>query len=162
MHRYSKSCKLRGGEKKKKKVLYPLIQHRALKYFKCLPVFNEDISGNRVYVRVKCGHTAAHKYSEPHVIPNSDRGFEADEIPEVKHVRASFILPVICTQHNSSKNRHDKKKKHNARGEQNSLVIILKLNSKVSTAAWVDMKGIQVGRSEELDKLYFLRKVFFF
>ena len=35
--------------------------------------------------------------------------------------------------------------------------MILKLNSNISTAAWVDMKGIQVGMSEELDKLYFLR-----
>ncbi len=43
------------------------------------------------------------------------------------------------------------------RREWNPLVIILKSNSKVSTAAWVDVKGIQVGMSEELDKLYFLR-----
>lgn len=37
-------------------------------------------------------------------------------------------------------------------------VIILKLNARVSTAAWVEVKGIQVGESEELDKLYFLWK----
>lgn len=40
----------------------------------------------------------------------------------------------------------------------NSLVMILRLNCKVSTAAWVDMKGIQVGASEELDKLYLLTR----
>lgn len=48
--------------------------------------------------------------------------------------------------------------RNNIRSEQNPPVIILKSNSKVSTAACVDMKGIQVGVIEELDKLYFLRK----
>lgn len=33
----------------------------------------------------------------------------------------------------------------------------LRLNSRASTAASVDVKGIQVGVSEELDKLYLLR-----
>lgn len=34
--------------------------------------------------------------------------------------------------------------------------MILKPKASVSTAAWVDMKGIQVGLIEELDTLYFL------
>jgi len=33
----------------------------------------------------------------------------------------------------------------------------LSLNSRISTAACVAVKGIQVGTSEELDKLYFLK-----
>lgn len=35
--------------------------------------------------------------------------------------------------------------------------MILRSNVSVSTAAWVDVKGIQVGVRDELDKLYFLR-----
>lgn len=63
-----------------------------------LPIFNEDVSGDRVYVWVKCGHTAAQKHSEPHVMSNSDGGFDADGLTEVKHVRAPFVEPVICTE----------------------------------------------------------------
>lgn len=36
--------------------------------------------------------------------------------------------------------------------------MILKLKASVSTADWVDVKGIQVGVIEELDTLYFLLK----
>lgn len=39
-----------------------------------------------------------------------------------------------------------------------SLVISLRLNCRVSTAACVDVKGTQVGIREELDRLYFLEE----
>lgn len=88
---------------------------------------------------------------------NSDWSLDANGLTEVKHVGASFIEPVICTK-TKTRVSTDKNEQTNIRSEWNSLVIILKSNSRVSTAACVDMKGIQVGASEELDKLYFLRK----
>lgn len=119
------------------------------------PIFNEDVSGNRVYVWGKCCHAAAQKYPEPHVMSNSDWGFHDNGLTKVKHVWAPFIQPVIWANSKTVIST-DKKGKTNIRSEWNPLVIILKLNSKASTAACVDMKGIHVGESEELDKLYFL------
>lgn len=35
--------------------------------------------------------------------------------------------------------------------------MIFRLNTRASTADWVDVKGIQVGLRKELDRLYFLK-----
>ena len=70
----------------------------ASKSSSCSPIFNKDISGNRVYVWLKCSHTAAHEHPEPHVVSNPDGGFDGDGLTEVIHVRTSFVQPVICTQ----------------------------------------------------------------
>lgn len=48
------------------------------------------------------------------------------------------------------------KKSEKCLAEWYPLDIILKLKASVSTADWVDVKGIQVGVIEELDTLYFL------
>lgn len=82
--------------------------------FKCLPILDKDVSGNRVYVWVECSHAAAHKHFQPHVVSDSDRGLDADGLTEVKYVRASFIKPVICTRStqlgiNKNTNTHHEK-----------------------------------------------------
>lgn len=42
------------------------------------------------------------------------------------------------------------------KGKLNPPIMSFMSKDRFSTAAWVDMKGIQVGLREELDRLYFL------
>lgn len=89
---------------------------------------------------------------------NSDGGLDGDGVAEEKHVGTPFVQPVICPpKKNDNCGKPRCRQTSHLRGAQNPLVITLKSKSKVSTAACVDMKGIQVGVREELDKLYFLR-----
>ncbi|KAF3846459.1 hypothetical protein F7725_003537 [Dissostichus mawsoni] len=99
--------------------------------------------GAGVHVRAQCSHAAAHKHSEPHVMPNSDRGLDADGLTEMKHIRASLYCQSPAHGQKKVLNANRDKTTHNMRNHQNPLVMILKLNCNISTAAWVDMKGIQ-------------------
>lgn len=71
----------------------------------CLPItLNEDISGDRVAVRVQCGHAAANKDPEPGVVSNPDRRLNVDGITQEVDSRTPLIEPVTW-KGNGSKER---------------------------------------------------------
>lgn len=118
-----------------------------------LPIFDQDVSRVREGVWRERGRAAAHKHPEAQVVPDSDRGLHGDEVAQVKHVGAPVVHPVVWNRtpivSTCSRGRMPEV-------TSNPPVMSFMSKDRFSTAAWVDMKGIQVGLREELDRLYFL------
>lgn len=123
--------------------------------FERLPVFDQDVSWVREGVRRKCGRAAAHEHPEAQVVPDSDRGLHGDEVAQVKDVGAPVVDPVVWDKREPLA-RAVGGGGESLRSSQNPPVMSFMSKDRFSTAAWVDMKGIQVGLREELDRLYFL------
>lgn len=89
------------------------------------------------------------------MVPDSDRGLHGDEVAQVKDVGAPVVDPVVWDKPEPLA-RAVGGGGESLRSSQNPPVMSFMSKDRFSTAAWVDMKGIQVGLREELDRLYFL------